>query len=315
MVTTVDNGKCKPAPLSILDTNSVNLLNSPAFLLVATGTLLGLTFPLAKLGSQAGVAPVVWACVFSTGAVVGLVLFRLLSGKPLLLKVRNLPFYVIGGLISLVLPNLLTYRVIPELGSGFTGLMFTLSPLFTLAISSIWQVRMPNRLGLVGIAFGFSGAVVVALTRGEVGNPASIGWLLAGICIPLLLATGNVYRTMAWPKNAEPMELAIGMNLAAALMLLLMIMLSADVSLPGGLETIVLTAVLTALVASVMVSVHSRLQFVGGPTYLSQIGYIAAGVALLIGMLVFGETYSWVTWAGAFIILVGAALSMKAQKR
>lgn len=293
----------------------MNLFNSPAFLLITTGSLLGLTFPLAKLGSQAGVTPVVWAFLFSSGAAIGLVLYRLATKKPLLITHRNIVFYFVAALISLVLPNILTYRVIPELGSGFTGLLFTLSPLFTLAISSVWQVRMPSRLGLLGIAIGFVGAVVVAMTRGEVGSPASVGWLLAGIAIPLTLATANVYRTMAWPANAEPMELAMGMNIAAACMLLGIIVFSGGDSLPGGLETIKLTALFTALMASVMIALHSRLQFVGGPTYLSQIGYVAAGVALLIGMWVFGETYSWVTWIGALIILVGALLSMKAQQR
>lgn len=292
----------------------MNLLNSPAFLLVITGSLLGLTFPLGKLGSQAGVSPVVWAFLFSCGAALGLLLYRLSRRKALLITMSNLPFYFIAALVSLVLPNVLTYRVIPELGSGFTGLMFTLSPLFTLALSSVWQVRMPSPLGLLGIAFGFIGAVIVALTRGEVGNPASIGWLLTAIAIPASLALGNVYRTMAWPKNAEPMELAIGMNLAAAVMLMTLILISPDTSLPGGLELVKLTALTTALVASVMIAMHARLQLVGGPTYLSQIGYIAAGVALLIGMLVFGEAYSWITWVGALIILVGAAVSIKAQK-
>ena len=125
---------------------------------------------------------------------------------------------------------------------------------------------------------------------------------------------GNVYRTMAWPKNAEPMELAIGMNLAAASVLLLLILFSQNIALPGGLESVKLTAFVTILIASVMIAMHSRLQFVGGPTYLSQIGYVAAGVALLVGMLVFGESYSWVTWVGAVIILFGASMSMKAQK-
>lgn len=292
----------------------MSLLNSPGFLLLATGSLLGLTFPLGKLASLAGIHPVVWAFLFSFGAASGLLLARFALRQSLLINRRNIRFYVVGAFVSLVLPNILTYSVIPALGSGFTGLLFTLSPLFTLAISSIWQVRMPSRLGLVGIAFGFIGAVVVASTRGEVDNPASIGLLLVGICIPLSLAVGNVYRTMAWPEKAQPGELAIGLNLAAAFILLLIILISPGVSLPGGLENFKTTVLVAVVVSCFMVVVHSRLQFVGGPTYLSQIGYVAAGVALLIGMLFFNEKYSWITWAGAGSILLGALVSMKAQK-
>ncbi len=293
----------------------MRLLNSPGFLLIATGSLLGLTFPLGKQGSLAGIHPVVWAFLFSFGASTALLLFRLARKQPLLLTIRNGKFYFIAALISLVLPNILTYSVIPALGSGFTGLLFTLSPLFTLAISAIWQVRMPNKLGLIGITLGFIGAVIVSLTRGEVDNPASIGLLLSGICIPLSLALGNVYRTMAWPTGAQPIELAIGMNLASSTMLLLIILVLPNASLPGGLESIKITVLFTVVICSMMVAVHSRLQYVGGPTYLSQIGYVAAGVALFIGMLFFKEKYSWITWIGAMCILLGAGISMKAQKK
>lgn len=167
-------------------TSGSALMNSAAFLLVAVGSLLGLTFPLGKLGAQAGVSPVIWALLMSGGASLGLLLYRTVRKKPLLVNRRNVLFYFLAAVVSLVLPNILTFSVIPELGSGFTGLLFTLSPLFTLAISSIWQVRMPTRLGLVGIAVGFIGAVIVSMTRGELGTPASIGWVLAGLGISTL---------------------------------------------------------------------------------------------------------------------------------
>jgi len=289
-------------------------MNSAAFLLVAVGSLLGFTFPLGKMGAQAGVSPVVWAFLMSGGAAVGLLLYRIACKKPFLITVQNSWFYFCAAVVSLVIPNILTFTVIPKLGSGFTGLLFTLSPLFTLAISSIWQVRMPTRVGLVGIAIGFVGAVIVSITRGEIGNPAGIGWILAGLAIPVCLAVGNVFRTMAWPKNAEPMELAIGMNLAAATMLLLLVLALPSAKLSDGLPSIMPVVTLTVLVASVMIALHSRLQLVGGPTYLSQIGYIAAAVALIVGTLVFNESYALLTWVGALIILVGAALSVVAQQ-
>jgi len=289
-------------------------MNSAAFLLVAVGILLGLTFPLGKIGAQAGVSPVVWAFLMSAGAALGLLLYRVIRKQSLLVSSQNVLFYVCAAVVSLVIPNILTFSVIPELGSGFTGLLFTLSPLFTLAISSIWQVRMPTRLGILGITVGFIGAVIVSITRGEVGHPASVIWILAGLAIPVSLAVGNVFRTMAWPNKAEPMELAIGINLAAATMLLLLVLIMPGAKLSVGLPSIMPVAALTLLVASVMVALHARLQLVGGPTYLSQIGYIAAAVALLVGTLVFDESYALLTWVGALIIVLGAILSVLAQR-
>ena len=43
---------------------------------------------------------------------------------------------------------------------------------------------------------------------------------------------------------------------------------------------------------------------VGGPVYLSQIGYVAAAVGLFSGTLFLGERYGLLTWLGAAVIIV-----------
>jgi drug/metabolite transporter (DMT)-like permease len=58
-----------------------------------------------------------------------------------------------------------------------------------------------------------------------------------------------------------------------------------------------------------------RLQQIGGPTYLSQIGYVAAAVGVLIGVLYFGEIYPRSVWIGAGVIAVGIAFSTLAQAK
>jgi drug/metabolite transporter (DMT)-like permease len=58
-----------------------------------------------------------------------------------------------------------------------------------------------------------------------------------------------------------------------------------------------------------------RLQAVGGPVYLSQIGYVAAAVGLLSGTLFLGEHYQVLTWAGAVVIVAGVAITTKAQRQ
>jgi drug/metabolite transporter (DMT)-like permease len=58
-----------------------------------------------------------------------------------------------------------------------------------------------------------------------------------------------------------------------------------------------------------------RLQLLGGPTYLSQIGYVAAAVGVFIGVLGFGETYPASVWLGVIVIALGIALSTTAQVR
>ena len=48
------------------------------------------------------------------------------------------------------------FSAMPHLGAGYTGIMFTLSPVITLVLSILLGVRRPNLLGIAGIVTGLS---------------------------------------------------------------------------------------------------------------------------------------------------------------
>ncbi len=109
--------------------------------------------------------------------------------------------------------------------------------------------------------------------------------------------------------------LAIGNKIASAIILSVILLLSSQASALFYLLAIKEVALIQALAAASMFSLFFRLQQVGGPTDLSQISYVAAGVALLTGTLFFGEQYSHITWVGAGVIVVGIILSIVAQSQ
>jgi drug/metabolite transporter (DMT)-like permease len=53
---------------------------------------------------------------------------------------------------------------------------------------------------------------------------------------------------------------------------------------------------------------------VGGPVYLSQIGYVVTAVSVAIGALLFGERYGIRDWITIGLIFVGVMLSSGATK-
>ena len=288
--------------------------DSPGLLLLLTGGFLGLTFPLGKLASEAQISPVVWAWLIAAGSGSVMLAIYVFSGNKISLRGNYIKYYFVLSVCSLVIPNILIFVVIPKLGSGFTGILFTLSPICTLALSLIFKVRIPTCLGALGIAIGLLGAVMVALTRGEINQPASFYWVLTGLCIPISLAIGNLYRTVAWPEGATPFELATGSNLAAAIQLFVILLVFSEASEISDLLHVKKLALMQVIGSVIMFSMFFRLQQIGGPTYLSQIGYIAAGVALIAGTLFLGERYSLLTWIGAAVIVVGIGLSVVAQR-
>ena len=291
------------------------LWDSALGLLVVTGGLLGLTLPFGKLATAAGVPAMVWAFVISLGAGGVLLCVLLARGQRVRLTPHKLRYFFVTAAVSYAVPNLLMFSAIPHLGAGYTGIMFTLSPVITLLFSILLRVRRPNMLGIVGIAVGFVGAVMVAVTRGEAGQPADLFWVALGLLIPVSLAAGNIYRTVDWPEDTGPIELAVGSHLASATLLLAGILALFGVKAFAPLGAVPLVVVAQVASASAMFAFFFRLQAVGGPVYLSQIGYVAAAVGLFAGTIFLGEHYQLLTWAGAVVITAGVFVTTKAQSQ
>lgn len=276
-------------------------------LLVSTGFLIGLSFPLGKLADQAGISPAAWSFAISGGGALVILAVLFVKRRPIGADARHLRYYLLAGLLSYVIPNLLIYAAIPRLGAGLTAIYLTLSPIMTLTISMATGLKRPGLLGFAGIALGCAGALLIILSKGGIEGDAGMLWLLAALFIPLSLAAGNVYRTVDWPAGGHPLGLAMGSNAAAALCLLV-----AALVMDGAMPFPALAAspglVLGQIVVSAtMFALFFRLQVVGGPVYLSQIGYVAAATSLVIGTLFLDERYALTTWAGGLVIVAGVA--------
>jgi drug/metabolite transporter (DMT)-like permease len=286
--------------------------NSALALLLITGALLGLILPFGKIAGQSGVPPLLWTFTFSFGAASVLALALIARRHRFTVTPRLLRYYFTTAAVSYALPNFLIFTVMPHLGAGYTGIMYTLSPAITLLMSITLGIRRPSMLGILGIMVGFIGAVMVAATRGEIGQPAAPFWVALALLIPVLLATGNIYRTYDWPEGANPIELAVGSHFASALMLMAAMLIQGQAS-PASLAAIPFITLAQIAASAAMFAFHFRLQAVGGPVYLSQIGYVGAGVGLLSGTMLLGERYQLLTWAGAAVIVMGVVMTTRAQ--
>ena len=290
-------------------------MNRPLLLLLGTGAALGLNFPIGKLAMDTGVTPALWATVISLGAGLAMLFIVAVTERKNLSRTATFYFAIISGFLSYVVPNFLTYSVIPKIGSGLAAIMFALSPVVTALLSVALRVRPPNLLGIFGITLGLAGAGIIIFSRNVDFSSSATLWILAALLIPIFLGAGNVYRTMAWPFGASPRKLAAHTNLAAVPFLALAVYIQT-----GTFDLVPLAGIpgliaLQLAVSTVMFLMFFRLQQIGGPTYLSQIGYVAAAVGVLIGVLYFGEIYPRSVWIGAGVIAAGIAFSTLAQAR
>lgn len=291
------------------------LLQNPIALLLITGTLIGFNFPLGKVAGDVGISPLMWAMALSLGASMLLLPVLIAKRRLMLPKGRMVRYVIISALISFIIPNILLFSVIPHAGAGYTGLMFALSPVFTLSLAAVFKMQTPNRLGLIGIAIGFMGAIVVSISRGTGVEAPPLMWIGAAMLIPAALACGNIYRTLDWPKDAAPDALAFWSH-GFALIVFVVLMLGTQNTVPMHELGLAPWASLSQVViGGLTFPVFFRLQRIGGPVLLSQIGYVAAAVGLMVATVLLGEHYSPMTWIGAAIIAMGIVLTVMAQRK
>jgi drug/metabolite transporter (DMT)-like permease len=290
-------------------------MNNKFLLLIGTGAALGCNFPLGKLALAAGVDPALWAATISLGAGLALLVITTLTERTTLSFAAHWQFSIISGFLSYVVPNGLTFLVMPKIGSGLAAVMFALSPVTTALLSIVFRVQPPKFFGLIGIAFGFLGAIIITLSRNGTFSLSFDQWILMALLIPVFLACGNVYRTWGWPAGASPRQLAACTNLAAVPFLVAFAAAhSGSIDFAPLIQIPGLIAIQLA-VSTFMFLLFFRLQQLGGPTYLSQIGYVAAAVGVALGLAVFGETYPSGVWLGIALIAVGIAIATYDQFR
>jgi len=277
-------------------------------LLLGTGGLIGAIFPVTKIAQQAGVSSLPWAFSMMLGAGLILAAIAQSKGAPLPLSAGHLRYYAVSGLLSMALPNVVLFIVLPPLGAGLASVVYTLPPILTLLMAMSVRIERPDVWRAAGIGLGLVGALTIVGPRGSLPSPDMAGWMALAFVIPASVAAGNVYRTVAWPPGAKPMALATGTMFGGAAWVALVIVVTGGLGDLGTLALVPGLAALQIALTALTYVLYFRLQVVAGPVYLSQIGYVATAVGLATGTLMFGERYSPWVWGGAGVIVAGVLL-------
>lgn len=286
----------------------------PLALLLVTGGLLGILFPLGKLAGQAGVAPVAWTLSMLTCGGVLLTLLALAQGKAPALTASHLRYYAGAGLLSMAMPNLLLFTVLPSLGAGLSSVVYTLSPILTLVLASLIGIERPGRQRMIGIGVGFLGAALIVGPRSSLPSPDQYGWMALALVIPVFLAMGNIFRTRFWPPGASPLGLSAGAMLAGAFWVALASVVKGDLGEVATLARAPTLAAFQGVFNALQFLMFMRLQKSAGPVYVSQVGYVATAIGLGSGAIAFGETYSPWVWAASGLIFLGVNIVNLARR-
>ncbi|HCN17703.1 MULTISPECIES: DMT family transporter [Psychrobacter] len=297
------NDSSKPPPF-----RNKNTWLLPFICLLVGGALIGISTNLAKYAGEVGVTPLAFLFWSITGAAVILWVIAFIRQELPPLSARSFEYYFVAALISVAGSNLLLFSAIPHVGAGFVALIISLPPLLTYLGALTLRMERFSIIRALGVAAALMGAGVLAIRKFSAPD-ASIFWIVIALCGPVLLAIGNIYRTLRWPDKASPNALAPGMLMAAALLLL---MFSA---LPNFSVTVPIKEWLPLGVITIQAGVFAGqflllfvLQKTGGPVLLSLLGSVGAVVGVPVAIFLQGESPPAGLFLGASLIALGVAL-------
>jgi drug/metabolite transporter (DMT)-like permease len=222
-------------------------------------------------------------------------------------NLRTLEYALVAATVSFAAPNLLFYSAIPHVGVSFVALAIAFPPLFTYLGALALRIERFSIVRAGGVTLALAGAAYIAVLKLNAPSGAS-GWVFAVLAGPILLAIGNLYRTLRWPKDARPDSLAASMLVAAAAMLLAVGMLPGfSLAVPPTRGAALLIGAQIATFAA-QFAIFFILQKRGGPVYISLLGAVAATVGVPVAILLLGEAAPAGLAIGGLLIAAGIAL-------
>lgn len=280
----------------------------PLFCLLVGGALLGISTNIAKYAGEVGLAPLAFLFWSIAGAAIILLVIALRRNERPPFNKRSFEYYFISALVSVAGSNYLFFSAIPHVGAGFVALIIALPPLLTYLGALALGMERFQTVRALGVASALAGASVLAARKFSAPD-ASAFWIFIALCGPILLAIGNLYRTLRWPQGASPNALAPGMLTAAVILLgatsflpTFSLAVPLDDFLPLGLIA------LQAVIFAAQFQLLFLLQKTGGPVLLSLLGSVGAVVGVPVAIFLQGESPPDGLIIGASLITLGVVL-------
>lgn len=214
------------------------------------------------------------------------------------------------GVVWMAFPLSMFPHAEERVSSAVTGMLNGAGPLLVAIVTSTLTRKLPSRNVAAGLLVGVAGAVLIALPTVSEGRSSTAGVLL----ILAALLSYAFALSIAQPLQHKHGALPVIWRAQAVAMLL-----TAPLGLPELLDArwtrgpllsiLALGAFGTAIAFVLMATAAGRV----GPTRASATVFLIPGVALLLGVLVRGETVAMLSVIGSAVCIGGALLMRRAQ--
>ncbi|MDQ0875678.1 drug/metabolite transporter (DMT)-like permease [Paenibacillus sp. V4I3] len=275
--------------------------------------IFGTTFLAIKVGVDASTPP-----FFSAGIrffVAGLILFfwmvwkkkanlSLLIHKEMLLTGIGLTFGTFSTL----------YWAEQYVSSGFAAVLSATAPMMMLVLQTLVLRQKTTSRSAFGCILGFVGIVLLLLPHLTI--TANIRWIIGCVAIlvgQIFYSSGALYskRVIQRFPQASPIALNAAQMIYGGLLLLILSLFTENVDINSLLSARAIGSLLYLIVIGSMVG-HSLFYWLvakTNPVFPTTWLYVSPTIALTFGVLLYGETITWVSAIGVITIITGTVFA------
>jgi drug/metabolite transporter (DMT)-like permease len=180
-----------------------------------------------------------------------------------------------------------------------------------MAVFASLRGERPSRAELAGLLIGFVGVVV--LNMGGDLRAAHVGALVM-LLSPLAWALGSMWsRSLPLPPGM--MSTAAQMLAGGAAMLMIGALRGESFAAAPSLRSLAAVGYLTFFGSIIAFSAYGYLLRNTRPALATSYAYVNPVIAIVLGVVVGGESVATITWVAAAVILVGVAVLTRAKHR
>jgi drug/metabolite transporter (DMT)-like permease len=223
------------------------------------------------------------------------------------------PRIVLLALVWTAIP-LLLFPIAQDMGvsSSAAGMINGAVPLFAALFAAILLRRLPGRIQIAGLVAGFAGVAVISVASAGDGSGSALGTVLALLATVLYGLAANITVPLQQRYGALPV---IFRSLLVALVVVLPFGVAgipgSRWAWPSALAMLVLGVFGTGLAYVASSTLLGRAGSTRGPVQI----YFIPVVALALGVGVRGEEVQPIALAGIGLVLVGAWLTSRRERR
>ncbi len=215
-------------------------------------------------------------------------------------------FYLLIGTVNIALPFVLYSFAAMHAPASLLSITNATSPIFGLAWAALFGHERVTLRKATGLGLGIAGVTFIAQPAGAALDPL-FGWAIAAAlaaCCAYGLAGPLIKR---YQGAASPRGMAVGNQLAAAVVLIPLLPLLPPLAMPSAL--VIANVLALALLASGMAFVlYFRLIADVGATRALTVTYLIPLFGIFWGWLFLGEALPAAALAGGVLILAGTVL-------